>query len=383
MKVLIATSGGGHFSPALAVIEKFPKDTQILVVGRKYTFEGDTNVSLEYQTAQKLRIPFASITTGRLQRKVTRFTLFSLFKIPFGFFQAFSIVRKFRPDVSVSFGGYVALPVVLASYFLHIPIVIHEQTLGAGLSNKISSFFADIVCVSWKESKKCFPSEKTVLTGNPLRQELLHSASSPDSQVGSFLQNKKLPVLYITGGSSGSHSINSLVLGCLEKLLEKFLIIHQTGDAKRYSDYERLSKEKEKFSKSLQNRYFVSKFLDTGDVEHVLHIVDLVISRSGINTITELLYFQKKAVLIPFPYGQNNEQKQNAEILEELGLAMVLEEKSTTSELLYKAVIDMSSRKIQFQILEDESKIQKEAAEMIADIISSAIKKPYVEKKTK
>src|SRR5690348_2431659 len=108
MKLLIVAGGGGHFAPALAVIEQLPKDVEVLVVGRKHAFEGDEALSFEYQTAKQLQIPFVPLTTGRLQRKLTRHTLASLAKIPAGYFQAVAIVKKFKPDVVLSFGGYVS-----------------------------------------------------------------------------------------------------------------------------------------------------------------------------------------------------------------------------------------------------------------------------------
>src|SRR5436305_1641956 len=132
MKLLIVAGGGGHFAPALAVIEKLPKEIEILVVGRKYVFEGDRTLSLEYQTATKLRIPFKTLTTGRLQRKFTRYTFNSLLKIPIGLSQATNILTKFKPDAVLSFGGYISVPVTLAASILRIPLVLHEQTLEAG-----------------------------------------------------------------------------------------------------------------------------------------------------------------------------------------------------------------------------------------------------------
>ncbi len=170
MKLLIVAGGGGHFAPALSVIEKLPKDWDLLLVGRKYSLEGDAALSLEYQTAERMHIPFRMLTTGRIQRKLTRHSLLSLLKTPIGMVQALSILRDFKPDVVLSFGGYVAVPLVLAAHFLRIPIIIHEQTFGAGLANKISSRFADKVCISWEESRKYFPNGKVVVTGNPVRK---------------------------------------------------------------------------------------------------------------------------------------------------------------------------------------------------------------------
>ncbi len=156
MKLLIVAGGGGHFAPALAVIEKLPKDWELLVVGRKYVFEGDQSFSLEYQTAKKLNIPFKPLTTGRLQRKFTKYTINSLLKIPVGLAQATAILNGFKPDVVLSFGGYVSVPITLSASILRIPIVIHEQTLEAGVANKLVARFARKICISWEQFGEVF-----------------------------------------------------------------------------------------------------------------------------------------------------------------------------------------------------------------------------------
>ena len=138
MKVVIV---GGHLAPALSVIEVLPKDTEILFIGRKYALEGDNALSLEYKTITSMNISFVGLNTGRLQRKLTKFTFFSLMKLPFGIIKSFLILLKFKPDVVVGFGGYVSIPVAFCAYLLRIPIVIHEQTMEAGLANKFVSFF--------------------------------------------------------------------------------------------------------------------------------------------------------------------------------------------------------------------------------------------------
>ena len=167
MKLIIV---GGHLSPALAVIEALQKDVNVLFIGRKYVFEGSKTLSLEFRTITKRKIPFVSISTGRWQRKFTRFTIPSLLKFPFGILQSFLILKKFKPDVVLSFGGYLSLPVGIAAFILRIPIVIHEQTLEAGIANKVLSIFAKTVCISWETSRKYFPKSKVILTGNPMRK---------------------------------------------------------------------------------------------------------------------------------------------------------------------------------------------------------------------
>lgn len=317
MKVLLAVGGGGHFSPALAVIESMPKEWEILLVGRKHAFEGDQALSLEYQTAHRLGLPFVSITTGRLQRKITKRSFISLFKMPVGVTQATMILKKFKPDVVVSFGGYVSVPVVLAAALLKVPIVIHEQTLDAGLANKIAARFATKICISWQQSAVFFPKNKTVLTGNPLRKEFLTPV---------IARRNDDTLIYITGGSGGAHGINVLIEGCLQKLLEKYSVIHQTGDAKEFEDFDRLVKLKQSLPENLQKRYLLKKFVEPEHVIEILTQADLIISRAGINTVTELLYFGKPSLLIPLPYGQQNEQLTNAQFMKQIGLAAILDQ---------------------------------------------------------
>ena len=248
MKVVII---GGHLSPALAVIEKLKND-EVFFIGRKNTFEGDSSVSFEYQEIVKLSIPFYGLTSSRLQRKFTRHTFFSLSKFPVSLSQSVGFLRKIRPDVVLGFGGYVSLPVVLAANLLKIPLVIHEQTLEAGFTNKLASRFAKKICISWESSAAYFPKEKTILTGNPLKNDILNSKKNKKII-------NKIPRIYITGGSTGAHAINVFVEKNLEKLLKDFVIIHQTGDAKGYNDYDRLEEKKQTLKSFLSDNYTIKK----------------------------------------------------------------------------------------------------------------------------
>ncbi len=321
MKVVII---GGHLSPALSVIEKLPKTSQALFIGRKYVFEGDKALSLEYKTIQSLKTPFVNLTTGRLQRKFTKHTIPSLLKLPYGFAQSMLTLKKFQPDVVLSFGGYLSFPVVLAAFLLRIPIVIHEQTLEAGLANKILSVFASKICISWESSRKFFPKDKVVLTGNPVREFKIKNLK--------FKIKDDSPTIYITGGSSGSHFINSLVASNLTKILEKFNIIHQTGESFKYEDFSRLEKLKASLPKELQERYMLAKFIDPSLVGGILQKADVVISRAGINTITELIFFGVPSLLIPLPFSQRQEQMKNALFLKTKGCAEIFEQKDDSAK---------------------------------------------------
>lgn len=383
MKLLIVAGGGGHFAPALAVIEKLPKDVEVLVVGRKYVFEGDKTLSLEYQTATKLGIPFKPLTTGRLQRKFTRYTINSLLKIPVGLSQATAILTKFRPDVVLSFGGYVSVPVGLAAYILRIPVVVHEQTFEAGISNKLVAKFAKKICISWGESGKFFPKKKVVLTGNPLRKEF----EMGDLRTDKFKKEQahvKEPTIYITGGSSGSHAINILVEGCVEKLLEKYNIIHQVGDSKQYSDFERLGRLRDSLPPEIRSAYQIVKFIEPSKVADFLSRSDLVVARSGMNTVTELIYFGKPSLLIPLPYGQHQEQLKNAEFIKKAGLSEIAEQNSLTSEKLYVLICQMFDNINKYTKNADSASrlIKTNAAENIIKVIKNVANQKKEEKKS-
>lgn len=364
MKIVLI---GGHLSPALSVIDELGKTSQILFIGRKYALEGDEAFSLEYKTITNLRIPFVSITAGRLQRKLTRHTVFSLLKFPVGVVQSFFILKKFKPDVVLGFGGYVSLPVAISAFLLGIPVVIHEQTLESGFANKIIAPFAKKICISFESSRKFFPKEKTVFTGNPVRK-----FEDLNLEFGTW-KNPNLPTVYITGGSLGSHFINTLVEGCLEKLLEKFNVVYQTGDAREFNDFDKLQKLLESLPKHL-GKYTLRKFIDPSEVGYFLKNCDFVIGRAGINTVTELIFFEKPALLIPIPFSQNNEQLKNALYLEKLGLGKVLSQNKTDSKKLFEETVLMSANLKNYKI-NNTSVLFKDAQKNIVDVLKYVAQK--------
>jgi len=366
MKIVLI---GGHLSPALSVLQALPKDTQVLFVGRKYALEGDKALSLEYKTITALNIPFEELNTGRLQRKLTKFTLSSLIKLPFGMIKAFLILNKAKPDVVVGFGGYVSIPVIFCAAILKIPVVIHEQTMGAGLANKMVSKFAEKICISWDSSRIYFSQDKVVLTGNPMRNFLISN-----SKFSIFGNN--FPTIYITGGSSGSHFINVLIEGIIKDLLKKYNVIHQTGAAQEYHDFEHLEKLKNSFSKKICGNYILKKFIDPSQVGDLLSLSSLVISRSGINTVTELIYFEKPAILIPLPFAQNNEQLSNAKFLEKIGLGIVLQQSQLSQEKLLQTINQVFGKIDSFKINKKEcgNLPPKNAAGNIVSVINYVYK---------
>lgn len=336
--------------------------------------EGESTVSAEYKIISRMGIPFVSLTAGRLQRKFTRYTISSLFKIPIGFFQALWWVGKFRSDVILSFGGYVALPVVLAGWLWRVPVITHEQTVISGLANKIIAFFAQKICVSWPDSLDRFPKDKVVLIGNPIRKEIFAKVQSSSSSWRIKVQSDN-PVVYITGGNLGSHWINEAVFECLSRLLEKYTVIHQCGDSEKYQDYGKLKAQSETLrlhsGYKLQERYFLTKYVEPEDIGWVLDKADLVVSRSGANTVTELAALGKPALLIPIPWVHANEQYKNAQLLADIGTAEILPQEKLSGEELERQIGKMVQNLKSYQEKSEQAKklVNLKAAEKIAGIV--------------
>lgn len=363
MKILLV---GGHLSPALAVLSALPKDCDVYFFGRKYAFEGDNAVSLEYSSLKNSKAHFYEITTGRLRRFINFRSIFSLIKIPYGFFQSYILLLRIMPSVVLSFGGYLSIPVCFAATILGIPVVIHEQTLDAGLANRIIALFAKKICISWETSRSQFPASKTVLTGNPVRVF---------TKVFKEIPKGSLPLIFITGGSSGSHTINNVVKTSLSRLLDRYRIIHQTGDSKEFADFEHLIKYKDTLPKNLKERYVVEKFIDPEEIGSVMKASTLTISRSGINTVTEILYFDKFCLLIPLSHGQSREQGRNAQFLQGYGLATIINEENLTQEIFIETIDkSVKSNKNRISTI-DKQLIRPDAATRIVKETYEAAKK--------
>lgn len=362
MKILIT---GAHFTPAVAVIEELKKykDVEIVYVGRKTTLEGDNTKSQESRILPTLGVKFISIISGRLQRTFTIYTIPSLFKIPIGFIQSLFIILKEKPDVVLSFGGYVAVPLVISAWLFSIPTIIHEQSLVAGLANKISSFFADKIAISFNQRPK-FNGKPTVLTGNPIRHVIFESGTDRQFRIFNVAKKEKLPVILVSCGNQGSHIINLAIEKSLVSLTKIACIIHITGDNK-YDDFGRLGKLGE--SGKIGGRYLAKKWVGK-EYGNVLSKVDLVISRAGINTLTELAYIGKPALIIPIPFQE--EQSRNARYFEEIGLAKVLPQSKLTVKCLLVNIKSM---------LADLTSLKKRAQKSKKIIIPDAAKRIALE----
>lgn len=353
---------GGHLTPALAVIEELQKkgNWEIFYFGRPYSTEGDRTLSLESEIIKEKRIKFIPINFGRIQHNFTRYSLWAFCRIPWGFILSFIYLIRLRPNLVLSFGSYVGASVVFSAWLMGIPVAIHEQTTVVGLANKISRFFAKKIFISWPETLKGLPLEKTVLTGNPLRSDIFQFKEKIWSSLG-FVQN--LPLVLVTGGNQGSHRINVALEGALEKILEVANLYQQTGHLKVFNDFQHLSKKKEKLSSDLKKRYQLRKYITGEEWGTVLQKADLVVSRAGINTLTELLALGKPQLLIPIPWLPGDEQNKNAQMVKKMGLGEILPQSELNSDSLVKKIILMLKNLKRYQ--QEPQVVNPKAAEKI------------------
>jgi len=360
---------GGHLTPALAVIEKLKKrGWEIIFVGRKQAAEGVKTPSVESEIIPKMGIPFFPLSAGRIQRRFTRWTIPSLLRIPIGFFQAFLYLIRFKPTVVLSFGGYVSAPVVFAAWLLGIPVVTHEQTTVKGLSTKFNSLFAQKIAVSWEINLADFSKNKAVFTGNPIRKDIFKF----NKKIWRDLNfEEKLPLVFITGGNQGSHAINMAVGEIISPLVKIANVFHQCGHLNAFGDFEKLEEIRNKLPDDLKNRYRVKKYLSGEEMGTLLYKADLVVSRAGANTITELAALGKPCVLIPLPWLYQNEQEKNARMLEKAGIAEVLLQKDLSGESILKLIKKMLKNLSSYQKNAFKAKrlVYFKAAEKIADLL--------------
>lgn len=332
MRLLIT---GGHLTPALALIEEIQKrdkkkNIEFLFVGKKYALDSEKTYSLEYKEITRRNIPFKYFAGGRFTRIVSLKSLRNFFRTPYGFLNALRIVIEYRPQLIFSFGGYIALPITFWAWIFRIPIYTHEQTISPGLANKIIGFFAKKIYISFEETRLFFPQYKTVLVGNPVRSTVFSIIKKP------FFIDESQKVIYITGGSLGSHSINEHIGRILEELLKSYIVIHQVGDTKEFDNVQMMQQIVSKFPKQLQKRYYMKNHFFEDELGYVYSVSDLVVSRAGANTFFELVGLKKPALFIPLPWSANSEQQKHAEIFEKAHTGEIFIQSEKSTELLHR-----------------------------------------------
>ena len=274
---------------------------QINYIGREKNSSVDNTPSIESKIIPKTGINFYSINVGKLDRRWFPNTIKGIPQTTKSLFQASNLIKQLKPDIVVSFGGYVSVPVIISSFLKKIPSITHEQTLTNSLTTKINSLFVTKVALSFdnQKQKNNLSKNKIIITGNLLRQELF---SPKKSKIGDYLDKIKNPIIYITAGNQGSHTINILIKNILPEL-KNYFIIHQTGK----NDFPNFKKLEKKYS-----NYQSFDYIEANDVGHIFNKAKIIISRSGANTSQEIVALNKKSILIPLRVSQQNEQLLNA-----------------------------------------------------------------------
>ena len=328
---LLVTGGGtgGHTYPALTTLRalqaRLAQEGTAVSVLWAGTAEG-----LEAKVTASEGIRFVPVATGKIRRSsnplgmLTAANMKDMARVPIGVAQARSIVAEFKPDVILSTGGYVAVPIGIAAGMLRRPLVVHEQTVRLGLANRLLAKRATRVAVSSPSTVELLPEavrERTVVTGNPVRAEVM--SGEPIKAVdalGLDSFDPDLPVLYVTGGAQGSVQINTLIADALPWLLQRTNVIHQCGPNNLQEMFDRTTP----LPAELAARYRVMGFVGA-ELPDVLALADVVVSRSGAGTIAELTALGKPSVLVPLASAAGNEQAHNARRLQDLGAAIALE----------------------------------------------------------
>jgi UDP-N-acetylglucosamine--N-acetylmuramyl-(pentapeptide) pyrophosphoryl-undecaprenol N-acetylglucosamine transferase len=335
-KSLVFTGGGsgGHVMPALTIIKTINLKKEFNI----HYFGGIK--SIERELVKDYELTYHPIHTGKLRRYLSLENLKDIFKIFLGFFESLFILFSFTKKDTLVFstGGFVSVPVVLAAKCLGIKVFIHEQTSRVGLANKISSFVADKVFVSFKDSIKYFPKDKTFYSGYPVREECYSDEIAPIIINGVDLKKITKPILFITGGGNGSKLLNDLIKNNFNKIISDFAIVHQVG---------------QNFIEEYQNikhpDYFPVPFVGKEMID-LFKLAACTISRSGAGTVCELLAIGKKSVFIPLKIAQKNEQYFNAlEAKNHLGSIIILEDE-LTNDVFLKTLFSFDKNNIKKEV---------------------------------
>ena len=320
MKKIVMTGGGtgGHVTPNLALIPRLMAD------GWDIHYIGGAN-SIEEEMISKVKgVKFYSVSVGKLRRYFDLKNFSDPFRVLKGIFQARSIIKKIKPDVVFSKGGFVSVPVVYGAKLNGVPVVTHESDMTPGLANKLCLPFATVQCCTFPEAVK-YARGKGVYTGSPIRPELLQG--SREDGLKRFKFNGNLPVLMVVGGSSGAQAINECVRNALPKLTQCFQILHLCGKGNLNGALE-----------GTQN-YVQCEFLNE-EMADAYACSDVLISRAGSNALCEILALRKPALLIPYPMGASRgDQILNAESFRAHGLSRVLDQADMNPETLVNEVI--------------------------------------------
>ena len=355
MKKILLTGGGtaGHVTPNIALIPSLQKlNYQIKYIG---SYDG-----IEKKLIEELGIPYKGISSGKFRRYMSVKNFTDPFRVLKGYREAKKFIKEYKPDVLFSKGGFVSVPVVFACKKYKVPIIIHESDMTPGLANKLSIPYAKTVCHNFPETKNYLPEGKSLLTGSPIRAELMSGDKDAGLRFCGFDNSK--PVIMVTGGSLGALALNNAVRDALPELLKRFHIVHLCG--------------KGKTDESLKNTPSYIQFEYIKDeMKDLFAMADIIISRAGANAICEIQALCKPNILVPLPASASRgDQILNAKSFKKQGFSEVLDEETLTTEKLITAVNHMYDNKEKY-IDAMKSSNMTDAVATIVNLIENTTKK--------
>lgn len=349
MKKIVLTGGGtaGHVTPNLALLPGLREaGFDVHYIG---SYEG-----IEKSLMEKEGVAYTGIATGKFRRYFDLKNLTDPFRVIKGYSEAKKAIRNYKPDVLFSKGGFVAVPVVLAAKHYKVPIIIHESDMTPGLANKICIPAAQKICCNFPETVKLLPEGKAVLSGSPIREELLTGSRRAGLEFTGLSSSK--PILMMMGGSTGSRNVNKALRSILPELLKNFQVIHLCGKGmldeslshlKGYVQYEYISEQ----------------------LKDLMAAADIVLSRAGANAICEFVALQKPNILVPLPASvSRGDQILNAKSFEKQGFSKVLEEETLTDELLLNTIHEVYENRSKYVEAMGKSS-QSNGVKVVLDLI--------------
>jgi len=354
-KILLTGGGtGGSVTPLLAIAEALRAQSE----AGEYNFLWvGTRDGIEKGMVEKEGIIFRSISAGKLRRYFALQNFVDPFFMIAGFFQSLFIIIKWKPDLIISAGSFVATPVIFAGWLARVPIIIHQLDARPGLSNRLAAPFAKAVTVTFEKSLTAY-GKKAILTGNPIRPRLLNLYNEHRAKIKT--DDGSLPVVLVLGGGTGAQFINELIEKSLSELTTICELIHLTGKNKNIGVTESAN-------------YQSYEFLNLEELAWAYAAADIVISRAGIGTLTELANLGKPTIIIPIP---ESHQEDNAQIFHERQAAIVLEQNELTPELFVKFISKLLADQPLIQELGENigQLINKEANRQICEIVDKLLK---------
>lgn len=351
MKRIILTGGGtaGHVTPNIALLPGLKE------LGYDIHYIGSYN-GIEKELIEQFGIPYHGISSGKLRRYFSLQNFTDPFRVLKGFGEAKKLIKTLKPDVIFSKGGFVSVPVVIAGKQCKVPTIIHESDMTPGLANKLAIPSASKVCCNFPETLEHLPKNKAVLSGSPIRRELLTGDREAALKFTGLSEDK--PVILIIGGSLGSVVVNNAVRAILPELLKTFQVIHLCGKGK-------IDESLKDLTGYVQYEYIKDELKD------LFALSDMVISRAGANAICELLALHKPNLLIPLSINASRgDQILNARSFERQGFSVVIEEEQLTDSSLSDAIYKLYREKDTYVKAMEQSSMQ-DSIQTILNLITN------------